>query len=446
MIIESISGVRGITPSFLTPETVRNYATAFHQHCTSGVLFIGRDSRSTGDELQDIVVEELSLCGRDVFVCGIVPTPTIQFMVENTEAVGGIVITASHNPSEWNGLKFIRSDGVFLHPDECKSLYSSSKLNPKLRSDAPGMILQDSNAIQKHVIHQTCLSCIDLNSIRNRKFKVVVDACNGAGSEALPEMLEALGCDVATIHCDPQKEFPRGTEPLPENLDLLCEAVRKNDADVGFATDPDADRLAVVSEKGIPLGEEYTLVLSAEGFLKSGIEKGKAFVVNLSTSIALEKMVKQYGIKVHYTPVGEVNVVQKMLESGALLGGEGNGGIILKESHLGRDSLTGVTLVLNRMSQSEQSLSKIFNSLPQFSIVKDKISFEGGEILSLQNKLKKQFHDSRINELDGIKFTWDDSWIHFRKSNTEPILRIYAEAQNESDAKDLIHKAKKAIE
>ena len=215
---------------------------------------------------------------------------------------------------------------------------------------------------------------------------------------------------------------------------------------MGFATDPDADRLAVVSEKGFPLGEEYTLVLSAEGFLKSGVETGDAFVVNLSTSIALEKMVKPYGIKVHYTPVGEVNVVQKMLKSGALLGGEGNGGIILKESHLGRDSLTGATLVLNRMSQSKHSLSKIFYSLPQFSIVKDKIRFGGGEILSLQNNLKKQFHDSKINELDGIKFIWDNSWIHFRKSNTEPILRIYAEAQNESVAKELIQKAKKAIE
>lgn len=446
MIIESISGVRGITPSFLSPETVRNYARAFHQHCSQGVLFIGRDSRSTGDELLDVVVEELSLCGRDIFVCGIVPTPTVQFMVERTEAVGGIVITASHNPSEWNGLKFIRSDGVFLHPEECESLYQSAKSPPKFRTDTQGMVLQDTNATQKHIIHQTCLSCIDLNSIRNRKFKVVVDACNGAGSEALPEMLEALGCEVITIHCDPKKEFPRGTEPLPENLDSLCEAVRKNDADAGFATDPDADRLAVVSEKGIPLGEEYTLVLAAEGFLKSGVKKGKAFVVNLSTSIALEKMAKSYGMKVHYTLVGEVNVVQKMVETGSLFGGEGNGGVILKESHLGRDSLTGVTLVLNRMSQSEQPLSKIFSSLPQFSIIKDKIRFEGGEISSLKDKLKKQFYDSRINESDGIKFTWDNSWIHFRKSNTEPILRIYAEAENKSIANDLIQKAKKAIE
>ena len=193
MIIESISGVRGITPSFLSPETVRNYAAAFHQHCTPGVLFIGRDSRSTGDELQDVIVEELSLCGRDLFVCGIVPTPTIQFMVERTEAVGGMVITASHNPSEWNGLKFIRSDGVFLHQDECESLYRSAKSPPKLKSDTLGMVLQDTNAIQKHVIHQTCLSCIDLNSIRNRKFKVVVDACNGAGSEALAPLGSGVG-------------------------------------------------------------------------------------------------------------------------------------------------------------------------------------------------------------------------------------------------------------
>jgi phosphomannomutase len=446
MIIESISGVRGITPFFLSPEKVRNYTSAFHQHCTPGAIFVGRDSRSTGSEFQDIVVEELSLCGRDVFVCGIVPTPTVQFMVEHTEAAGGMVITASHNPSEWNGLKFIRSDGVFLHPDECEYLYLSAKSGFQSRAETQGMVLQDTNAIQKHIIHQTCLSCIDVNSIRNRRFKVVVDACNGAGSEALPEMLEAIGCEVITIHCDPKKEFPRGTEPLPENLDALCDAVRTNDADAGFATDPDADRLAVVSEKGFPLGEEYTLVLAAEGFLKSVKTPGETFVVNLSTSLALEKMAEPYGINVIYAPVGEINVVQKMLESRALLGGEGNGGVILKESHLGRDSLTGVTLLLNRMSQSDQPLSKIFRSLPQFSIIKDKISTDGKQISSLKDELKKQFHDSRINESDGIKFTWENSWIHFRKSNTEPILRIYAEAKNDMDAKNLIRKARNTIE
>jgi phosphomannomutase len=445
MIIESISGVRGLTASSFSSEKVRKYTNAFHQQQPTGVIFVGRDSRATGDELQDVVVEELSHCGRDVFFCGIVPTPTIQFMVEQTEAVGGMVITASHNPAEWNGLKFIRHDGVFLHQNECETLFKTAHNDPQKSRVTKGMILPDHNAVQKHIIHQTCLSCIDLNSIRNRKFKVVIDACNGAGSTALPGMLESLGCEVIPLHCDENKPFPRGTEPLPENLQILSKSVLENQADVGFATDPDADRLAIVSEMGKPLGEEYTLVIAAEGFLKSKEKIGDRFVVNLSTSLALEKMSESYGMKVVYSPVGEVNVVQKMLKIGAQFGGEGNGGIILKESHLGRDSLTGVTLVLNRMAQSEQPLSQIHSNLPQYTIIKDKIGIENKQFPLLVKKLKNQFNDGIINSEDGIKFTWENSWIHFRKSNTEPIIRIYAEAKTNKKAESLIQRAKEVI-
>ena len=447
MILESISGVRGLTSSSLTSSAVRKYAAAFHQYCEPGALFVGRDSRATGDTLQDVVIQELSFFGRDVFVCDIVPTPTVQFMVEHTEAAGGIVITASHNPSEWNGLKFIRSDGIFLFPEDCDTLFQTAKSNsqPIKETGSSGMILREPNAVQKHIIHQTCLNCIDLNSIREKNFKVVIDACNGAGSDALPGMLDALGCEVIPINCDTKKDFPRGTEPLPENLESLCNAVLENCADNGFATDPDADRLAIVSEKGVPLGEEYTLVLSAEGFLRSVKGEGETFVVNLSTSLALEKLAEKYGSKVVYTPVGEVNVVQKMLSTDARLGGEGNGGVILKESHLGRDSLTGVTMVLNRLAQTEKPLSSVFQSLPQFVIKKDKVELNDGGTHILVEKLKKQFHGCRINESDGIKFTWDNSWVHFRKSNTEPILRIYSEAENESKANQLINTAKEII-
>ena len=445
MIIESISGVRGLTSSFLTVDSVKNYAYAFHQQCSPGVLFVGRDSRSTGDELQSAVVEELSNCGRDVFICEIVPTPTVQFMVERTEAAGGIVITASHNPKEWNGMKFIRSDGVFLFPKECSSLYKAAKSIHRSNSKEQGMVLHDHNSVQKHIIHQTCLSCIDLNKIREMKFKVVVDACNGAASEALPGMLEALGCDVVPINCNVNEPFPRGTEPLPENLEMLCKKVVESKADAGFATDPDGDRLAVVSERGLPLGEEYSLALAADGLLSSSQDVGSNFVVNLSTSLALEKLSEPHGVSVQYSPVGEINVVRKMLETGAVFGGEGNGGIILKESHLGRDSLTGVTLILNSMALSEKSLSEMHSVMPQFTIVKDKIGIEKKDFSLLVSKLKKEFSDGEINTEDGIKFSWDNSWIHFRKSNTEPIIRIYAEANKNSTARELIQKAKDAI-
>ena len=351
MIIESISGVRGITATSFSDDSIRNYISAFHKQTPNGVIFIGRDSRKTGADLQDIVVDELSRLGRDIFVCGIVPTPTIQFIVEKTEATGGIVITASHNPIEWNGLKFIRSDGIFLFPKECSLLYNSAKSINLPKSKKRGMVLYDNNSVQKHIIHQISLSYININKIRDRKFKVVIDACNGAASEALPEMLQALGCDVIKVNCNFNKPFPRGTEPLPENLDMLSEKVLSSKADIGFATDPDGDRLAVVSEKGIPLGEEYSLLLCAKSLLKSKKNIGKTFVVNLSSSLALEKLSSEYGIKVVYSKVGEVNVVRKMLEKDAIFGGEGNGGIILKESHLGRDSLTGVTLILNTMDK-----------------------------------------------------------------------------------------------
>ena len=440
MIIRSISGVRGLVDTGLTIDTVRAYARAFHVYVNPGLIMLGRDSRPSGEDLLDVFTEELIGLGRDLIVCGIVPTPTVQFMVEKSEASGGIIITASHNPIEWNGLKFVRADGTFFHPNECEALFGLVDRNTPVDSaDKLGMFLPDQNSILKHSIHTVELSCIDINKIRNCHFKIVIDAVNGAGSEALPLLLEHLGCEVVRIHCEGNGVFARGTEPLPENLVDLSKAVSQYHADAGFAVDPDADRLAVVNEKGVPLGEEYTLVLAAEGYIKMKDSK-ETFVVNLSTSLAFEKMVEAHGCSVERSAIGEINVVQKMLEVGAELGGEGNGGVILKEAHLGRDSLVGAAMVLNRMAQDEKPISEIHANLPQFNIIKDKISLDAIDKDDLIEKAKSIFSDAKVNTIDGVKFSWSDRWIHLRSSNTEPIIRIYAEGATKHDAQELINK------
>ena len=445
MLIRSISGVRGLTDSHLTPKISSIYARALHTSLPDGVIMAGRDSRPSGDMILHAMTEELVGLGRTVIQCGIVPTPTVQFMVHNTEAVGGFIVTASHNPVEWNGIKFLRPDSTFFHPEECQELFDIVDQDVALeKSNEPGIIWPEQNAIQKHVIACASISCIDLNRIQRRKFKVVIDAVNGAGAIALPNMLEALGCEVIELNCEPDGNFTRGTEPLPENLNDLSAMVKNHNADAGFAVDPDADRLAVVNEHGEPLGEEYTLVLAADGYINETGKKER-FVVNLSTSLALEKLAHKNGSTVERSAVGEINVVNKMNEVNSNLGGEGNGGVILKECHLGRDSMVGATMVLNRMSQTENTLSEIHRTLPIFKIVKDKISVDTIDSDELIDKVSNLFNDADKNDLDGIKFTWDDKWVHLRRSNTEPIMRIYAEAPSEDQALELVSKIRSII-
>ncbi|MGY8787943.1 MAG: phosphoglucosamine mutase [Fidelibacterota bacterium] len=445
MLIRSISGVRGLTDTHLTPQSSIAYAKALHQFLPDGVIMAGRDSRPSGEDIIHAMMGELTRLGRTVILCGIVPTPTVQFMVHNTEAVGGFIVTASHNPIEWNGLKFVREDSTFFHPKDCERLFEMADENSEIpNAKESGIIWPEQNAIQKHVIACASLKCINLNRIQRRHFKIVIDAVNGAGAIALPAMLESLGCEVIEINCEPDGNFTRGTEPLPENLTDLFQAVTSHNADVGFAVDPDADRLAVVNEKGEPLGEEYTLVLAADGYLKD-TGKNENFVVNLSTSMALEKLTESKNSSVTRSAVGEINVVNKMNEIGSDLGGEGNGGVILRECHLGRDSLVAVSMVLNRMSQTEQSLSEIHQSLPQFEIVKNKVSLDGINPDAFIEKVSSLFDDADKNTLDGVKFTWEDRWVHLRKSNTEPIMRIYAEAPTKNGAEKLVIKIQSCL-
>ena len=439
MIIQSISGVRGITETAFPVETIKSYVHAFHNLIPAGLIYIGRDSRPSGENLIEIISEELTKLGRDVVDCGIAPTPTVQFMVERSEASGGLIVTASHNPDEWNGIKFVREDGTFFYPNECEQLYESvAKKTRYPLSEKMGMVLPDQNCVLKHVISTIELSCIDLKSIKKRKFKVVIDAVNGAGSDALPLLLEYLGCEVFTIYCNKDGKFKRGTEPLPENLSDLSNKVIQSKADIGFAIDPDADRLAVVNEMGKPLGEEYTLVIAAESYLINS-KKPEKIVTNLSTSMALEHMAAKFDSTVIRTAVGEINVVKRMKEENANLGGEGNGGVILKEAHLGRDSLVAAAMILNRLAQDENSsVEKLFKSLPFFTIVKDKIDINDTDEKILISKAQALYSDAAIDTTDGTKFCWDDKWVHLRKSNTEPIIRIYAEASSEEEAKKLI--------
>ncbi len=439
MLIRSISGVRGLTATRLNSATVRAYARAVHAVLPKGPIMLGRDTRPSGENLLSELTQELIRLGRHVISCGVAPTPTVQFMTESTETVGGIIITASHNPIEWNGLKFVREDGTFFGPQDCECLFATVDAD-RPQDDAPeaGLFWQDRNAIQKHIIRVVEQKVVDLNAIRKRKFTVVIDAVNGAGSEALPALLETLGCTVIPLYCDGTGEFKRGAEPLPENLSDLSQAVVEHGADVGFAVDPDADRLAVVSELGQPLGEEYTLVLAADAYMQS-VTSPEVLVTNLSTSLALDKLAESRGWTVVRSAVGEINVVEKMIKVGANLGGEGNGGVILRGAHLGRDSLVGAAMVLQRMALTYEPISKIHAGLPQFMIVKSRVDLAGIDPDRILEKIQDYFTGADVNTEDGLKLSWDDRWVHIRKSNTEPILRIYAEGPTEGAAQGLVN-------
>ncbi len=442
MLTRSISGIRGLADSDLSPKFIQSAASAAHQLMPSGLILVGRDSRRSGSDISDDFIRTLLAAGRDVIDCGIAPTPTVQFMTASTDAAGGIVITASHNPSEWNGLKFISSDGTFFGPETCAALFQlmDSGIEP-FQAEQLGIHLPDQNSIQRHIIHIISLKCIDVKAIRARNFKIVVDAVNGAGSDAVPQLLESLGCEVIRLNCDTDLDFPRPPEPLPQNISDLCSAVIEQNADAGFALDPDGDRLAVVSDNGETLSEEYTLVMAADGFLSGG-NSCSTLVTNLSTTLALDKIADRYGTAVERTPVGEIHVVNKMKECNSTLGGEGNGGVILSENHYGRDSLAAAALVLNRMAQSEEPISEWFETIPQFKMVKDRLELGDTDPDALFEIAEKTFSESEIDRQDGLKFTWDDRWIHLRKSNTEPIIRLYAEAPTMKDARNIIKQIK----
>ena len=442
-LIRGISGIRGIVGDTLTESTVTRHLQAFPELQGKGDILLARDSRSHGESFIEAGCTALIKCGRNAVNYGIIPTPTAQFLVEKNKMAGGVVITASHNPTQWNGLKFIDSDGCFINAEKNNRLFEiADSISPSHKNS--GSIKKIENGYQPHIEHTLNLSIIDVKAIKNRSFSVVLDAVNGAASLALPEMVEALGCKVHRLFCEPNGDFPRGPEPLAVNLKNLGEAVQLHNADVGFATDPDGDRLGVVDENGLPLSEEYTLTICADGFYNT-TNSSKPLVTNLSSTLALDRVAEKYGCSVIRSAVGEINVVNKMKEVNAELGGEGNGGVILPESHYGRDSLVAATMFLNRMAHDTQKVSEIFKSMPQYVMVKDKIGLGSVDSQSALEKIEAEFTDAKSDKTDGLKLSWDNSWVHIRKSNTEPIIRIYAEAPTQSEVKELVVKVKSIL-
>ena len=440
-LIKSISGIRGIVGKTLNNTVVNSYSNIFSHIQEQGDILLARDSRSHGDDFYDTICETLTFMGRNVVSCGIIPTPTAQFIIKERKLAGGIVITASHNPIEWNGLKFLDSDGCFLNADKMEELLSMS---PETITIDRGNIIESEDAYLSHIDNVLNLKCIDINKIKEKRFKVVLDTVNGAAYKVLPELLEKLNCDVINIHCENTGDFPRGTEPIPSHLGDLSKAVREENADIGFATDPDADRLAIVSNTGFPIGEESTLVLAVESYLKF-YKDSQTIVTNLSTSMSVDVIAKRYNSTVQRSFVGEINVVEKMKELGSNIGGEGNGGVILRESHLGRDSLVASALILNHLAQSNLPLNKILDTTPQFIMIKDKITVENDINF---DDIKKSFNNEKevsFYEGDGLKIVWDNKWVHIRKSNTEPIIRIISEAKDNDIAESLINSVKKII-
>ncbi len=433
MLIRSASGLRGIAEDHFTPELIDQYILAFITTQNIKSCVIGRDGRPSGKQIAQWVIDSLHKKGINVDNCGLATTPTMQIMTENENYDGGIVITASHNPSEYNGLKFLQTDGTFLSPDQCEELFKAVDQNVSINlPDSLGVVSDYSTANEEHIEKVLAAKCIDADNIRKKKFKVVIDAVNGAGSFILPMLCEQLGCEVITMNCNGDGNFTREAEPLAENLNELEQKVLSDRADIGFATDPDGDRLSIVSNKGKAIGEEYTLVLAVKNFINS---QESMVVTNLSTSMMLDNIAD----KTIRTKIGEAHVVKKMNELNIAIGGEGNGGVILKEVHLGRDSLVAISMILNLLSSSGKSISDEITNIPKYLMIKDKIHIDSKiDFDSLENI----FDCDEINKLDGIKFSWPNKWIHIRQSNTEPIIRIFAEASTQDEVDELINTLK----
>jgi len=431
--MRSISGIRGIVGKTLTPQTVMSHTKAFLDLLNAKKIVIGRDSRPTGGNVTEMVCGVCSLCGVEVVDAGLATTPTVELLVEQLKADGGIIITASHNPIEWNALKFLNSKGMFLSPGEAKELFE--------KADAFGKKESISNGDDMHVKATLDLPYVDVQKIRERKFKVAVDAVNGAGSFALPKLLESLGSEVVKIHCEPNGTFPRGAEPLQENLGDLSKAVKEHKCDIGFALDPDADRCAIVDENGEPIGEEYTLAIAVETVLE---RKVKPISINLSTSRMCEDLAERFGTKCYRTVVGEINVSLDMIEHHCVVGGEGNGGVILPALHYGRDSLVAAALVLDLLSRHNIKVSSWVKSHPAYVMLKKKFEIKNPVAMAME-KAEKAFAGWKADKRDGLWLGKEKSFVHLRASNTEPVIRIIAEAPTASEAEMLCRKVEELL-
>ena len=447
----SISGVRGVFGESLTPDVIVKYAGAFAEYCNHGKIVIGRDGRITGKIIGNIVSSTLLAMGSDVVALGVAPTPTIAIATEQLHARGGISITASHNPMEWNGLKFIGKNGVFLNAEENTRLWNiaDSQRFHYAAWNKIGKNLADDSFLRQHIDMVKNLPYLDVEQIKQKKFKVVVDCINAAGGVIVPELLRELGCDVIEMNCDLSGVFARTPEPLPENLLGLCSRVKEEGADLGIAVDPDVDRLVLITEKGEPFGEENTITAAIKFVLEHKSRTrtlNPSVVVNLSTTRAVEDIARQYNAKVLRTPVGEINVVQEMRNCSAIIGGEGSGGVILPAVHYGRDAIVGIGLIMQQLAEFGGTLSEYKSTLPEYFIAKLKIDLAGKSLEQVFDSLKSlHAKNGKVTTNDGLKLDFPDSWVHLRKSNTEPIVRIIAEARTAEQAEQLVHQFKEQI-
>lgn len=434
----SISGIRGIVGAGLDPEVIVKYTNAYADFVDKGKVVVGRDARITGEMVNQIVTGTLLAKGLDVIDIGICPTPTVQFTVKTLQAQGGIAISASHNPNEWNALKLLNSTGQFMSPDEHHQMkkYLDSQSN-FVDWTKIGKRTVYSEGLKNHIKAVLSLPIINLEKIKSKKFRVLADCVNGAGAYCIPDLLKLFGCDVIEMNCEKTGIFPRLPEPLPENLTETMNAVKVHKADFAIVVDPDVDRLVLITDEGEPFGEENTITLAADFVLSK--TKGNV-VVNLSTSRSVEDVAKKNNCELFRSPVGEANVVQKMKEVDAVIGGEGSGGVIYPALHYGRDALAGIAFTLQYLADSGKKLSEIKDELPNYFIAKKKIDLNNVSPDDVINKLIKNYSKENITTEDGLRIDFEDHWVHFRKSNTEPIVRIITESKTLSYSEQLSKK------
>ena len=465
-LMVGVSGIRGIVGKDLTDEVVGRYARAFGRwvKARTPVVVVGRDARESGPAFERAVVDGLGSVGCAVVKVGLVPTPTVQLAVEHHAAGGGIAITASHNPIEWNALKFIGPDGVFLDgADGARVLELAGEDGGG--GGRTGTVTTDGGAVERHLDAVLKLPAVDVERIRKRKFTVALDAVRGAGGPVMRALLERLGCEVAGINLETDGRFPRSPEPVPENLGGLSTLVTRAGAALGIAVDPDVDRLAIVDESGRPIGEDYTLAFAVRAVLGGPADGGTggrktqspstrpavrpSVVCNLSTSLVVEDAARECGAEVVRTPVGEVHVARAILRLAAVIGGEGNGGVMYPALHAGRDAPVAAALLLTLLARSGQRVSELVAAAPRYTIVKAKAergtrNAERG-LEDVYAALRRRFPDASADTQDGLRLAWRDRWLHVRPSNTEPIIRLIAEAPSgaEGGARELVDEARR---
>jgi phosphomannomutase len=439
----SVSGMRGIVGKDLTPELVARHAAALGAWARGNgqpLVVLGRDARTSGAMFAQAAAAGLMSVGVAVIDLGVVPTPTVQLAVEHHHAGAGLILTASHNPIEWNALKLVGPDGIFLDGAAGDRVRALADQGPERQGwDGIGAYREDREAIGRHLEQVLALPILDVGAIRQRRFNVALDCVRGAGGTIIPTLLKQLGCRVNAINLEPDGRFPRPPEPLPENLGDLGRLVRTTRADLGMAVDPDVDRLALVDERGEPIGEDYTLALAVRAVLGRGVAGGAQPVVvaNLSTSLVVEDAARAYKARFIRAPVGEANVARVIRDEGAVIGGEGNGGVILPALHIGRDAPVGIALVLLQLAVSGRPLSELVAAAPRYQIVKAK-GPRNKDLSDVYQGLRRRFPDAVPDDRDGLRLAWTDHWVHVRPSGTEPIVRFIAEAPTRGEAEAMV--------